>query len=277
MHYAALGGQKDIIEFFLSKGVNVNITDYHGRIPLHHAVSWEYRDTVQYLLERDADINAKDQWGTFPIHYAAFAKDSEIFDLLVAKGAEIDVTNNDGATTLHYAVRVGSQNIVEHSVQEGMDVNAIDGFGWKAADDPDYVYMVGPRGKIKIGDIEVYTINDHHDGVPEVAYLVKADGVVMYHSGNYVGRLDSFRDDISYFAGKYSRVDLLFTFLIGNTSKYAIQRLKPVSAFPMHAFGMEYFYQGAALNLGKANPRTKIICGEFQGDRFISHKGKISR
>ncbi len=136
--------------------------------------------------------------------------------------------------------------------------------------------MAGPRGKIKIEDIEVYTINDHHDGVPEVAYLVKADGVVIYHSGDYVGRLDSFRDDIDYFAGQCGRVDLLFTFLVGNTSKYAIQRLKPVSAFPMHAFGMEYLYPGAALNLGKANPRTKMTYGEFQGDRFIYRKGKIS-
>jgi ankyrin repeat protein/L-ascorbate metabolism protein UlaG (beta-lactamase superfamily) len=150
-------------------------------------------------------------------------------------------------------------------------------FGWKAADNPDYVYLVGPRGKIKIGDVEVFTINDHHDGVPEVAYLVKADEVVIYHSGDYVGRLDSFRNDIDYFAGKCDRVDLLFTFLVGNTSKYAIKRLKPVYAFPMHSFGRDYLYQGAALKLGKANPRTEMVCGEFQGDRYVYKKRKISR
>jgi len=150
-------------------------------------------------------------------------------------------------------------------------------FGWKASDNPDYVYLVGPRGKTRIGDVEVYTINDHHDGVPEVAYLVKADDVAMYHSGDYVGQLDSFRNDIDYFAGKCDRVDLLFTFLVGNTSKYAIQRLKPVSAFLMHAFGRDYLYQGAALELGKANPRTTMVCGEFQGDRYVYKKRKISR
>ena len=150
-------------------------------------------------------------------------------------------------------------------------------FGWKAANDPDHIYLKGPRGKTRIGDVEVYTINDHHDGVPEVAYLVKTDGVVMYHSGDYVGRLDSFRSDIDYFAGECDRVDLLFTFMVGNTSKYAIQRLKPLTAFPMHAFGRDYLYQGAALDLGKANPRTKMVCVEFRGDRFIYKKGKISK
>jgi len=40
----------------------------------------------------------------------------------------------------------------------------------------------------RIRGVEAYTINDHHDGVPEVAYLVETDGVVMYHSGDYVGR-----------------------------------------------------------------------------------------
>jgi hypothetical protein len=110
--------------------------------------------------------------------------------------------------------------------------------------------------------------------VPEVAYLVKADGVVMYHSGDCVGRLDSFCNDIDYLAGKCGKVDLLFTFLVGNTSKYAIRRLKPVSAFPMHVFGREYLYQGVALALGKATPRTKMLCGEFKGDRYIYKKGK---
>ena len=93
----------------------------------------------------------------------------------------------------------------------------------------------------------------------------------------YVGRLDSFRSDIDYFSGQCGKVDLLFTFLVGNTSKYAIQRLMPVSAFPMHAFGREYLYQGAALELGKANPPTKMVCGEFQGDRYVYKKGRISR
>jgi len=34
------------------------------------------------------------------------------------------------------------------------------------------------------GGLEIATINSHHSGIPEVAWLIKADGLVVYHNGD---------------------------------------------------------------------------------------------
>jgi L-ascorbate metabolism protein UlaG (beta-lactamase superfamily) len=57
-------------------------------------------------------------------------------------------------------------------------------FGWKAANDPSYQYLVGPRAELKSAGLEIATINSHHSGVPEVAWLIKVDGLVVYHNGD---------------------------------------------------------------------------------------------
>ena len=40
----------------------------------------------------------------------------------------------------------------------------------------------GPE--LKSGGLEIATINSHHSGVPEVAWLIKVDGLVIYHNGD---------------------------------------------------------------------------------------------
>lgn len=53
-----------------------------------------------------------------------------------------------------------------------------------AGDDSSHHYLVGPRAELKSGGLEIATINSHHSGVPEVAWLVKVDGIVLYHNGD---------------------------------------------------------------------------------------------
>jgi L-ascorbate metabolism protein UlaG (beta-lactamase superfamily) len=80
-------------------------------------------------------------------------------------------------------------------------------FGWKAADDPAYHYLVGPRATHEEPELEIFTVNSHHSGVPEVAFLVKVDGLVVYHNGDY--HMD-YQADFPYLQRHASRVDLAF-------------------------------------------------------------------
>lgn len=88
-------------------------------------------------------------------------------------------------------------------------------FGWKANDNPKYHYLEGPRAEIKLDDMEIYTVNSHHSSVPEVAYLVKVDGLTIYHGGDYQGRMDrsassNVEDDMEYLKAKADAPDLMF-------------------------------------------------------------------
>ena len=57
-------------------------------------------------------------------------------------------------------------------------------FGWQASENPQYHYLTGPRAEWQDDDMQIYTVNSHHSGVPEVAYLVMVDGLAIYHNGD---------------------------------------------------------------------------------------------
>ena len=83
-------------------------------------------------------------------------------------------------------------------------------FGWKADDDPAYNYLIGPRGELTSGGLTIATINSHHSGVPEVAWLIKVDGLVIYHNGDCLPEDPAAEYD--FLRTKSTHVDLAFVF-----------------------------------------------------------------
>ncbi len=113
-------------------------------------------------------------------------------------------------------------------------------FGWKAADDPGYHYLTGPRAELISGDLEIATINSHHSGVPEVAWLVKTDGLVIYHNGDC--RPDDPASAYDFLRKKSDHIDLAFVFPVYEDGlEYTAQNLQLFgkfnirAVFPMHA------------------------------------------
>jgi L-ascorbate metabolism protein UlaG (beta-lactamase superfamily) len=80
-------------------------------------------------------------------------------------------------------------------------------FGWQADDNPEYHYMIGPRAHTQSGSVEVFTINSHHAGVPEVAYLVQINGITIYHNGDY---MSSYVEDFEYLQTISDHIDIAF-------------------------------------------------------------------
>lgn len=154
-------------------------------------------------------------------------------------------------------------------------------FGWKAKDDPKYHYLEGPRAEMKLDDMEIYTVNSHHSHVPEVAYLVEVDGLVIYHGGDYQGRMgrnapSNVKDDMEYLKTKADAPDLLFIGAwTGDPYMQTIESLKPKVIFPMHDRKREEKYKQFASDLKKLGVVCPVICPEKRGDRFVFRNGKI--
>jgi hypothetical protein len=56
------------------------------------------------------------------------------------------------------------------------------------------------------GDMQLFTVNHSFDQVPEVAFLVKVDGFVIYQSGDHASTTEvpnpTFTGNIDYLAGR---------------------------------------------------------------------------
>ena len=148
-------------------------------------------------------------------------------------------------------------------------------FGWQVMEDPAHYYMKGPGAELNIDGIEISTVNANHNMIPEVAYLVKVDGIVIYHSGDYMGPDALFKEDMDLFSKKNGYVDLAFVFLGGGQTFEAIKAMKPVFTFPMHAFDREYMYRGFARTAQKLNLPTNVICADKRGDRYFYSNNKL--
>lgn len=160
-------------------------------------------------------------------------------------------------------------------------------FGWKAFEAPEYIYLTGPRAKKTIGGLKILTIFHEFDNIPEAAFLVKVDGVEIFHSGDHgtIGKEINpiFRDNIDYLAGSTNGVDIAFISIFGSNygdlvnkgDLYTIEKLKPKITFPMHRGGREHEYEEFASESEENNIQTRIVCALNRGDRFFYSGGWI--
>jgi L-ascorbate metabolism protein UlaG (beta-lactamase superfamily) len=154
-------------------------------------------------------------------------------------------------------------------------------FGWKASDDPSYHYLVGPRAELKSGGLEIATINSHHSGVPEVAWLVKVDGLVIYHNGDC--QPDNPSSEYNFLKTKTDAIDLAFVPPVYEEGlKYTIQNLdffgkfRVRAAFPMHAQAGDAMYLGFQKAYQARFPGLSIHVPMKMGHKFVFEKGRVT-
>ena len=109
------------------------IAETNGTTPLHIVAHYHHnnhKQIAEFLLANGADVNAKNRRGATPLHVAARAGQKEVAEFLLANGADIEAKERYGFTPLHLAVQGNHKEIVELLLVNGADVNAVDKGGW---------------------------------------------------------------------------------------------------------------------------------------------------
>src|ERR1017187_1210230 len=104
LHEAVSSGHKDVTEFLLANGANVNAEDEQGNTPLHLAASEGRKDVAEQLLANGADVNAKGKQGNTPLHLAASGGKKDVAEQLLANGADVNAKDKQGNTPLSLAL-----------------------------------------------------------------------------------------------------------------------------------------------------------------------------
>jgi ankyrin repeat protein/beta-lactamase regulating signal transducer with metallopeptidase domain/Tol biopolymer transport system component len=130
LHAAAMGGQKEVAEFLLSKGALVN-TDFAalrgaGARPLQYAAFAGSKGVAELLIQKGAEIDAKNKDGLTALHYAVSGRDIDTARLLIAQGADVNAKLQGpwGWTPLHYGAYYGAKDLVLLLLDHGADINA---------------------------------------------------------------------------------------------------------------------------------------------------------
>ncbi|XP_002166703.1 serine/threonine-protein phosphatase 6 regulatory ankyrin repeat subunit C isoform X1 [Hydra vulgaris] len=120
-HIAATYGRLQCLKTLLEKEPKLlNTLDKSGNSLLHIAASKDHFDIVQYLVSKNIDVKIKNKDGNYACHNAAIWKREDILKYLVnLNETPINDSNNKGETLLHIASSKGCLLMVQFLLYKG--------------------------------------------------------------------------------------------------------------------------------------------------------------
>lgn len=97
---------------------------------LHLACWFGYRDVIEFLLERGAELEARNLAEETPLGVACSRGKAEIVDLLLARGADPSARDRQQRSLLHLACAAGCAATARRLLEAGLKVDATDELGF---------------------------------------------------------------------------------------------------------------------------------------------------
>jgi len=130
LHWAALYGQKHVVELLLAAKADVNALDGDGFTPLHWAVMFNKSDVAKVLVTNKADTTIKvEKFGWTPLRLAVIHGHLATAEALLKGGADPNLKDADNIPLLHQAVIIGKKEMVELLLANKCDINKKDAEG----------------------------------------------------------------------------------------------------------------------------------------------------
>ncbi len=305
LHLAAIFGDIELLSLLIGKTKTLNLRDRAGRTPLDLARAYKRPRAAQVLAGHNAvgrrpDLDAASSWLNkdlgeneailWHLGWSGWAVKTKahllIFDYWAEDQEETPSLGNgnvdpDEIRDLDVVV------FISHEHGDHFDPAVLEWtatvksiqyiFGWKPFDDPAYSYLTEPKEQREIGDVEITTLHACSD-VQEAAFLVKADGVVVFHPGDYTGfytgREGTYRSEYDFLSTIHKQVDIAFFNGLSESNEYMLNSLSPRIAFPQHS--PHYFtYKGQTQDLEERISNVAFAIAENRGDRFFYRNGTL--
>ena len=128
-HYAAQGGDTDIISLIHAHLPNIESKTGEGHTPLMVAALYGKLHAVKWFLEKGATVACEDKIGWNTLHCAAKGGDPDTIDLILTHLPDIESKTADGETPLIIAVLLGKLQGVKCLLERGANPSAKDNHG----------------------------------------------------------------------------------------------------------------------------------------------------
>jgi ankyrin repeat protein len=131
MHFAAAGGQKEILAILVKKGVNICPKIDEAGTPLHWAAENGQYEVVKYLLSKGAEVDAMRETNfCTPLELAVRNGHKDVAKLLLSEHAIPDSHTNEGETPLEIAVKRADLPMCSLLIRYGANAKYRRLYGW---------------------------------------------------------------------------------------------------------------------------------------------------
>lgn len=160
LQLAASKGNKEMLQFLLSKGADLQRRNKRGHVACHTAILSEQFEIARLLLDRGTDLESTDKMGHTPLHYAGLMGNLALTGILLDKGSNLESKSNSGLTPLHCACKSGHVECAELLIRKGAKVDS------RGVDGDEPIYYAAKQGHVDIIQLLV-THGASPDGHPD--------------------------------------------------------------------------------------------------------------
>ncbi|XP_054714590.1 myotrophin-like [Uloborus diversus] len=96
------GDLDQVKDFVENQGVDINAS-IDGRLPIHYAADYGQKEVLNYLIDKGANIDAKDKYGISALLAAIWEGHTSCVKLMIDKGASKIGSTPDGASYIEAA------------------------------------------------------------------------------------------------------------------------------------------------------------------------------
>lgn len=119
LHWAMVSGDEALLEFLLSRELNLEPQDRDGWTPLHTAVWTGHPAIIMQLIAAGARPDATTNNGHTPLHFSAMRNCTGAAEALIEAGAGVDLIDKNGRTPMDWAVLKSAESVIEILVAHG--------------------------------------------------------------------------------------------------------------------------------------------------------------
>ncbi|TDE14466.1 ankyrin repeat domain-containing protein [Dyadobacter psychrotolerans] len=128
LHWAAMRGNVEVMEYLVAKGAKGNFVDGHGATPINFAAGGGQQNTKVYdiCLAHGADLkkDLNSEGANALLIAVANDKDLVLTNYFVSKGLDLKSTDAAGNNAFSYAARAGKIDVLKTLLEKGVPANS---------------------------------------------------------------------------------------------------------------------------------------------------------